>query len=312
MIQCLNKVNQRKILPAKYLWLSLLLAGILPFLARTQDVNAGGIGGGSAVSTSVLLMEDEIFAGIYTGGSGNGTNYAEGNIPLELAGLNVLFRGNHGRGDIMLYSFASLPNDAVAPLYKGGQGRGDSLYSSVVYLQVIQNQALYKGGKGKGDFALFRFDQLQDKTTSMLYRGGFGRGDVSEGKDLPLLSELFMLYSGGIGRGDTVLFFTADMFDVSNTRQIVVESAPIDALRNFDVKVLPNPTMDIFNVLVTPKTGDNIRIRVTDISGRVIEEKIISGEVRQVRLGDNWINGIYFMEIIQGSERKVVRMVKAR
>ena len=48
-----------------------------------------------------------------------------------------------------------------------------------------------------------------------------------------------------------------------------------------------------------------------DIFGQVVEkhEKIASDKV--LRLGHKWTSGTYFAEVIQGDQRKVVKIIKA-
>ena len=50
-------------------------------------------------------------------------------------------------------------------------------------------------------------------------------------------------------------------------------------------------------------------LRVMDISGRIIETKNVASN-QSVRIGDNYRAGMYFAEILQGNERKIVKLVK--
>jgi len=80
----------------------------------------------------------------------------------------------------------------------------------------------------------------------------------------------------------------------------------------FDVKVMGNPTTDRFTIRMTG--GDlntKITLRVTDINGRLIEvrENLYSGQLFQ--FGNNYAQGVYFAEVTQGDERRVIRLVKS-
>ena len=50
-------------------------------------------------------------------------------------------------------------------------------------------------------------------------------------------------------------------------------------------------------------------LRVIDISGKIIETKNVTSN-QTIRIGDNYRAGIYFAEITQGNERKIVKLVK--
>jgi hypothetical protein len=51
-------------------------------------------------------------------------------------------------------------------------------------------------------------------------------------------------------------------------------------------------------------------VRIIDLSGKVIEVKraLMAGQTLQ--LGANYRPGMYFIELIQGAQRKIVKVVK--
>ena len=112
------------------------------------------------------------------------------------------------------------------------------------------------------------------------------------------------MYAGGNGRGDFSVTFTF-VLGGNNQRKIAEE---ILTVKNFQVKVQPNPSTNYFTMIITSGTDEKIQYRVTDVLGRVLADKIVSGG--QFQLGESWSNGIYFLEIQQGEERKVIRLVK--
>ncbi len=85
------------------------------------------------------------------------------------------------------------------------------------------------------------------------------------------------------------------------------------AVPAIDMTVSPNPATDYFNVVVRNNTSNKntINVRVLDIFGMVVEkhEKIAAGVV--MRMGQTWAAGIYFVEVIQDNQRKVVKVIKA-
>jgi trimeric autotransporter adhesin len=86
----------------------------------------------------------------------------------------------------------------------------------------------------------------------------------------------------------------------------------LTVLSKLDVTASPNPTTGSFNLVVKGDVSrtQTITIRVVDMTGLVVEkhEKIAPGA--PIRLGNTWAAGIYFIEVIQGRQRSVVRMVK--
>jgi len=78
------------------------------------------------------------------------------------------------------------------------------------------------------------------------------------------------------------------------------------------VKVLPNPSASYFQLNINSNGKGVIRLRVTDMLGRVVEDRKNEGKSQQVKLGENWRYGTYFLEITQGEERKTSQLIKVR
>ena len=77
------------------------------------------------------------------------------------------------------------------------------------------------------------------------------------------------------------------------------------------LKAYPNPTTSYFNLTITGSINNPVTVRVLDARGKVIQlvQKIALPST--LRLGDNWTNGLYIFEVIQGREIKMVKVVKA-
>jgi len=78
----------------------------------------------------------------------------------------------------------------------------------------------------------------------------------------------------------------------------------------FDVVVYGNPSHTGFIFQVRTSSKDKMQLKVFDAVGRMIElgEKMQPDQL--LRLGDNYIKGVYLVEIIQGKNRKVTKLVK--
>jgi hypothetical protein len=79
----------------------------------------------------------------------------------------------------------------------------------------------------------------------------------------------------------------------------------------FDIKASPNPTTSHFNAkLESDNISQPISLNVVDISGKVIEmrKNLVAGQTFQ--LGANYRPGMYFVELLQGDRRRIVKLVK--
>lgn len=78
----------------------------------------------------------------------------------------------------------------------------------------------------------------------------------------------------------------------------------------FTVKVLPNPSFASFTLRINSCSAEPMRLRVIDIRGRVIEQRSNVNSTQELVLGQSYRSGLYFVELIQGSEKQVVKLLK--
>jgi hypothetical protein len=78
----------------------------------------------------------------------------------------------------------------------------------------------------------------------------------------------------------------------------------------FDVKAFPNPSANNFTLYLQGSVTKTIQLRVTDIQGRLIENKQNLQPNQTIRFGDAYRPGIYMVEIIQGARRKHQKLIK--
>jgi hypothetical protein len=75
--------------------------------------------------------------------------------------------------------------------------------------------------------------------------------------------------------------------------------------------VAPNPTQNYSNIkLESSNTREPIVVRVTDQFGRTIEVKKGLSAGQTIQLGAGYKVGMYFVELIQGEERRQVKLIK--
>ena len=78
-----------------------------------------------------------------------------------------------------------------------------------------------------------------------------------------------------------------------------------------DVTVMPNPVSSLFDIAIRSKDMNTpVSIRIMASDGRIVLlQKSTANSVSKMA-ADKWRPGVYFVEVIQGNERKIVRIVK--
>ena len=74
-------------------------------------------------------------------------------------------------------------------------------------------------------------------------------------------------------------------------------------------KVYPNPSTGYFTISYKGTAGDEARIDVYDITGRLVESIQPTGQ--NVRLGETYHAGIYFVKLTgNGKEEEIIKLIK--
>ena len=82
------------------------------------------------------------------------------------------------------------------------------------------------------------------------------------------------------------------------------------AASQFAVSGYPNPSRTGFNVQINGLTTEKVRIRVTDMSGRLVEQRTNLAANQVVSVGSNYRAGMYYIEVTQGENKQQIKMVK--
>jgi hypothetical protein len=78
------------------------------------------------------------------------------------------------------------------------------------------------------------------------------------------------------------------------------------------VKVAPNPTSFYFTLGFQSGSSEKMKLIVTDVTGRIIEQRSDVPANSTLQLGSRYHFGVYFAEIVQGKERVTLRLIKGR
>lgn len=84
--------------------------------------------------------------------------------------------------------------------------------------------------------------------------------------------------------------------------EIITEAA-------FNVKVLNNPSKNFFTLQLQSSNTETIELRVMDLQGRRILSKRIAAQ-GTYSFGQELMSGTYIVEIVQGAERKTLKLIK--
>ena len=85
----------------------------------------------------------------------------------------------------------------------------------------------------------------------------------------------------------------------------------ISSANGLSVRVLSNPSVSDFTLMISATSiTEKITLRVLDIHGRVVEQKVYSSANQTVKLGNQYHSGLYFVEIMQGKEKRVLKLIK--
>jgi hypothetical protein len=76
------------------------------------------------------------------------------------------------------------------------------------------------------------------------------------------------------------------------------------------LSVMPNPSASSFTIAVKDGSlNERVNLRITDIFGRIIEQKVAQSN-QVIKIGDKYMPGVYLVEVIQGKEKSVLKLVK--
>ncbi len=82
------------------------------------------------------------------------------------------------------------------------------------------------------------------------------------------------------------------------------------ATNDFKVIASPNPSITDFRIQVTSNSVEPITVRLMDVNGVVKEQRRVFSKTSSITVGANLVSGTYFAEVIQGTNRQVVKLIK--
>jgi hypothetical protein len=90
-----------------------------------------------------------------------------------------------------------------------------------------------------------------------------------------------------------------------------ITSANMMEEADLGIKVLGNPSSNYFDIRIGNNATNNTSLTVYDNFGRVIEIKTSLHSNQVVRLGNSYHTGIYLVQIVQGTQKQTLKLIKA-
>jgi hypothetical protein len=229
--------------------------------------------------------------------------------------MNIIFRKTESDGLVHVYQIkanamqslgvnASNPNrqtaeyvskvtlkDLTAPitsdLYTGG--------NKFLYVKMVDN-----GEPGRNDsisFVLLTGDYDPTIVSNIIWSSNWV---MNRTQMMNLTGGNLLVHSG---------FNLGSVSNLTLTRQ--VPSMPVTEVSTFNLKAYPNPSTSQFTVNVqSSNREEKIQVRVMDLNGRVVELFNNLSANQSLQIGANYRPGMYIVEMIQGNERKQLKLIK--
>ncbi len=99
---------------------------------------------------------------------------------------------------------------------------------------------------------------------------------------------------------------------IPNTSEVMVAKEKVQALAvsKLNISAYPNPAPDYFTLQLQSSNKQSLKLRIMDAGGRVIEVKQNVAPNTTFTIGHNYRPGMYYVEVVQGTERKTVKLIK--
>jgi 5-methylthioadenosine/S-adenosylhomocysteine deaminase len=76
------------------------------------------------------------------------------------------------------------------------------------------------------------------------------------------------------------------------------------------ITALPNPSRNYFTLRIQSNSKELLQVKVMDVSGRIVETKHGMVANMTFHIGNNFRAGVYLVEVTQGNERQILKLIK--
>ena len=121
---------------------------------------------------------------------------------------------------------------------------------------------------------------------------------------------LFRALNADIGDKYARVYIT-DAGSATNSKIEFAESVRNSKLPWFNITITPNPSSYQFSISTATNSANlKLSLKVMNAAGQLIEARnnLLSGEI--IKLGNNYTPGSYFIQIVQGDQRRTIKLIK--
>jgi hypothetical protein len=263
---------------------------LTPAYFTVYDPNAGFVTGGGWITSPVvnastcstctcMRVSGKANFGFNAQYKKGSTSTVEGNSQFQFQEGNLDFKSSS-------YSTGSLVIAGAKAIFKGtGTINGIGNYGFMV--------SGIDGGLSGTGVDKFRIKIWDISTSNVVYDNNYG---VDENGD-PATS---------LG-GGSIVIHTAN----SKSSKAIAVTLPNQSAKKLEVKVSPNPSVSgvDFRLNVSGASDQEIQLRVLNMHGKEVYG--VKGSANQTyKFGANFTSGIYFVEVMQGSNKQIVKIMK--
>jgi hypothetical protein len=261
------------------------------------DPNAGFVtGGGWINSPAGAYSPDPSLIGKANFGFNaqykKGSNTPDGNTEFQFQAGNLNFKSTN-------YATGSLVIAGAKAIFQGtGTINGSGNYNFMI--SAIDGSI--NGGDGIDKFRI----KIQTQSGGVVYDNNMGKDDNGDPTTV-LGGGSIVIHSSG-NKKSRIMDTTSRSSNVSVVNQSL--SNDLEGKGKLSIKVMPNPTSYFFKVVMKSLSKENVKISVTDITGRVIEQRTDVPANTTIQLGNKYHPGIYIAEFLQGNDKVTLRLIK--
>ena len=266
--------------------------------------------------TSYVNTNGDLEAIVVVYDPNGGYTYGGGSFHSPAGALksNPAATGDVGYGfTINYYKNATLPKGETQLNFKLGDFEFNAL--NFDYLVINKATAQFKGtGKIIGGQSGIGFTMTvtdgqidgsgTDKIGMKIYNKNNGQVYY---ENQPGVSEAALPVQA-VGTNSTIVISGSNSITTTTSQKTGIEESAISALIDFDVNVYPNPGGSIFNLQITGDDNLPADVKLINDLGQIIKRIKITGNT--LRFGNDLKAGIYIVEVVQGTNKKAIKLVK--
>ena len=115
---------------------------------------------------------------------------------------------------------------------------------------------------------------------------------------------------GNVATNSTTVTVPHDMgHSITTDAASITEMENTEALR---LKVFPNPGKAYFTLNIQTSNSQRMDVRISDVSGRLVESRNNLLGSQQLRIGNNLKPGVYILQLRQGDNMKQIKLMKLK